>query len=191
MRFSGGVWTVVPMPKNDHSADLFGVSCPSHRLVHGGGPGLGIEADGQRRVYPRQVANGPQPGDQGASLAAAERRSTAPPALLHGGGKHRTDFGSTLHGELVTALYNGSFWRLVPVPISFPRTLPSLNGVSCARDGECIAVGNRNFYTASPGRQLIIRYRAGHWSVMNALRLPKPSPCRSRALHRAPALRLA
>ena len=167
MRLSGGVWTVVPMPKSGRSADLFGVSCPSTGWCIAAGQGSGL-----KRMVSAVFTGGrwravSSPAIKGASLVTLNDVDCASRRFCMAVG-NTTDFGSTLHGELVTVLYNGSSWRVVPPPVSFPRTLPSLNGVSCPRAGECFAVGNRNFYTASPGRQLIIRFRAGHWTVMNA-----------------------
>ncbi len=167
MRLSGGVWTVLPMPKGDPSADLFGVSCPSTSWCMAAGQGSGLKGmvsavftgGGWRTVS--------SPAIKGASLVTLNDVDCASRRFCMAVG-NTTDFGSTLHGELVTAVYNGSSWRLVPPPVSFTRTLPSLNGVSCPRAGECFAVGNRNFYTASPGRQLMIRFRAGRWTVMSA-----------------------
>ena len=167
MRLSGGVWTVLPMPRSDHSADLFGVSCPSTRWCMAAGEGSGLKSmvsavftGGRWRAVPAPVIREPLHFQLDAVACSS-------PHFCMAVGDNELVSGGRLHGKLVTALYNGSSWRLVPVPISFPRTQPSLDGVSCARDGECMAVGNRNFYTASPGRQLIMRFRAGHWSVMN------------------------
>ncbi len=167
MRLSGGVWTVLPMPKSDRSADLFGVSCPSTRWCMAAGQGSGLKSMVSAVFTGGRWRAVSSPAIKGASLVTLNDVDCASRRFCMAVG-NTTDFGSTLHGELVTVLYNGSSWRVVPVPISFPRTLPSLNGVSCPRAGECVAVGNRNFYTASPGRQLIIRFRAGHWTVMSA-----------------------
>jgi hypothetical protein len=76
----------------------------------------------------------------------------------------RTLFGPMVSVRPVAAVFNGSAWRRVPVAAAGAG--PSLQGVSCPVAGLCVAVGNSNFYTGSPGRQLIMRYRAGRWAPM-------------------------
>jgi hypothetical protein len=84
----------------------------------------------------------------------------------------RTLFGPRVSVHPVALLFNGSAWRVVPVAAAGAG--PSLRGVSCPVAGVCIAVGNSDFYSGSPGRQLLMRYRAGRWAAMTA-----PGPTRT------------
>ncbi len=167
MGLSGGVWRRLPVPARDRSATLYGVSCPTEHWCLAAGVGdqeKGMASDLFTGGAWRTV---PAPAVKGVSIFALDALSCASRHFCMAVGD-ATIFGATLHGKLMAFLYNGSAWRAVAVPIAFPRTLPSLEGVSCPRAGECVAVGNSNFYSASPGRQLIIRFRAGRWSPMAA-----------------------
>jgi hypothetical protein len=77
-----------------------------------------------------------------------------------------TTFGQRVTVHPVAAIFNGSAWRVLRVTAA--GAAPSLRGVSCPAADECVAVGNSNFYSGSPGRQLILRYRARHWMRMTA-----------------------
>jgi hypothetical protein len=183
MRLFGGVWTPMPIPAPDRSADLFGVSCPTSHWCMAAGVGAQ-----EKRIASVVLSGGrwravAAPAIKGALHFTLNALSCTSRRFCMAVGDTTVVTASRLHGELLTALYDGSSWRVLPMPITFPRTLPSLNGVSCPRTRECIGVGNSNFYSASPGRQLIIRFRAGHcrrWQLMPA---PGPSHSRSRARH--------
>lgn len=70
--------------------------------------------------------------------------------------------GSSAFGNApVAAIYNGSRWRLVRVPV--PGRGPALYSVSCPGAGRCVAAGIRRF-GPDPSPLLVVEYRAGRWS---------------------------
>lgn len=158
----------MPIQARDRSADVFGVSCPTSDWCMAAGVGAQ-----EKRIASMVLSGGrwravAAPAIKGALHFTLNALSCTSRRFCIAVGDTTVVTASRLHGELLTVLYDGSSWRVLPMPITFPRTLPSLNGVSCPRTGECVAVGNSNFYSASPGRQLIIRFRAGRWSLMAA-----------------------
>ncbi len=168
LHLSGGVWTPMAMPASDRSADLFGVSCPTGNWCMAAGVG-----DGEKRIASAVFAGGRWrtgggPAIKGALHFTLNALSCTSPRFCMAVGDTTLVTSGRLHGALLTALYNGSSWRIVTVGLAFGRTLPSLNGVACPRAGECIAVGNTNFYSATPGQQLIIHFHGGRWSPMTA-----------------------
>jgi hypothetical protein len=164
LRLGGGVWERMSVPAPDPSASLYGVSCPTTDWCLAAGL-----ARTETRMFSdvlngsswRTVATPLIPASilQLNALSCASRRF----CMAVG---DSTVFGSRLSVHPVAVLFNGSVWRVVPVAAAGAG--PSLRGVSCPVAGLCIAVGNSHFYTGSPGRQLVVRYRAGRWAAMAA-----------------------
>jgi hypothetical protein len=169
LRLAGGVWKRMSVPAPDRSASLYGVSCPTTDWCLAAGL-----AHTETRMFSdvftgssgRTVAT---PIIPGVSILQLHALSCASRRFCMAVGD-RTMFGPRVSVHPVAVVFNGSVWRVVPVVAA--GVGPSLQGVSCPVAGLCIAVGNSNFYTGSPGRQLVMRYRAGRWATMTA---PGPS----------------
>ena len=164
-RLARGVWKHMSVPAPDRSASLYGVSCPTTDWCLAAGL-----AHTETRMF-SDVFNGSSwrtvatPVIGGVSILQLNALSCASRRFCMAVGD-RTLFGPRVSVHPVAVLFNGSVWRVVPVAAAGAG--PSLRGVSCPVAGQCIAVGNSNFYTASPGRQLVMRYRAGRWTAMTA-----------------------
>jgi hypothetical protein len=165
LRLTGGLWMRTSVPAPDHSASLYGVSCPSTNWCLAAGL-----AHTETRMF-SDVFNGSSwravatPVIPGASILQIHAVSCASRRFCMAVGD-ATMFGPRLAVHPVAVVFNGSRWRVVSVAARGAG--PSLQGVSCPVAGVCIAVGNSYLYTASPGRQLIMRYRAGRWTAMRA-----------------------
>ncbi len=164
LRLAGGLWRRTSVPSPDHSESLYAVSCPSTGWCLAAGL-----AHTETRMF-SDVFNGsswrtvPTPSIP-ASILQLNALSCASRRFCMAVGDS-TVFGPRVTVHPVAVVFNGTSWRVVPV--AAVGAGPSLRGVSCPLAGSCIAVGNSNFYTGSPGRQLVMRYRAGRWAAMTA-----------------------
>jgi hypothetical protein len=164
LRLAGGVWTRMSVPAPDRSASLYGVSCPTTDWCLAAGL-----AHTETRMF-SDVFNGSSWRTVAtpvirASILQLTALSCASRRFCMAVGDS-TVFGPRVSVHPVSVLFNGSAWRVVPVAAAGAG--PSLQGVSCPVAGLCIAVGNSHLYTGSPGRQLVMRYRAGRWAAMTA-----------------------
>jgi hypothetical protein len=165
LRLAGGVWKRMSVPAPDRSASLYGVSCPTTDWCLAAGLAhteTRMSSDVFNGSSWRTVAT---PVIGGVSILQLNALSCASRRFCMAVGD-RTLFGPRVSVHPVAVLFNGSAWRVVPVAAAGAG--PSLRGVSCPVAGLCIAVGNSNFYSGSPGRQLVMRYRAGRWAAMRA-----------------------
>jgi hypothetical protein len=168
LRLADGVWKRMSVPAATRSGSLYGVSCPATDWCLA----AGVEHT-ETRMF-SEVFTGSSwrtvaaPVIPGASILSLNALSCASRRFCMAVGD-RTMFGPRVSVHPVAVVFNGSVWRVVPVAAA--GVGPSLRGVSCPLAGLCIAVGNSHFYTGSPGRQLVMRYRAGRWAAM-----PAPGP---------------
>jgi len=165
LRLAGGVWKSMSAPGPDPSASLDTVSCPTTDWCLAVGLGhteTRMFSDVFNGTSWRAVAT---PVIPRVSILQLNALSCASRRFCMAVGD-RTMFGPSVSVHPVAVVFNGSVWRVVPVAAAGAG--PSLRGVSCPVAGVCIAVGNSDFYSGSPGRQLVVRYRAGRWAAMTA-----------------------
>jgi hypothetical protein len=164
LRFTGGMWERMSVRAPDPSASLYGVSCPTADWCLA----VGL-AHTETRMFSEVLT-----GSSWRAVATPVIRASILQLTALSCASRRfcmavgdsTVFGPRVSVHPVSVLFNGSVWRVVPVAAAGAG--PSLRGVSCPVVGLCVAVGNSHFYTASPGRQLVMRYRAGRWAAVTA-----------------------
>ena len=148
--WNGATWSAQHLP----GAGLDGVSCPSTAACVGVGEATADTYDGT--AWTAHTVATPN-GGSAAQLAAVSCRSSADCEAV----------GSyTTAGGIVVPLavgYNGTTWSAQQTPaLTTTDTTSSLAAVSCSRRGACTAVGS------DAGGVLVVRERAGGWSIQSA-----------------------
>ena len=170
-------WSIQAVPPLDTTSTIsrfLGVSCPTGSFCVA--VGMNIGTDGTQRPM-AQTWNG-----QGWYLTAPPARpastlsswldfvSCVSPVLCQAIGHRGPSADHTVKQGLIAETWNGSNWRMVPVP----RTPASdLSGMSCATATMCFVVGT-HFMTSGRTQAISLRWDGTRWSPVQPRR-PRPS----------------
>ena len=170
-------WSIQAVPPLDSTSTIsrfLDVSCPTGSFCVA--VGMNIGTDGTQRPM-AQTWNG-----QGWHLTAPPARpantqsswldfvSCVSPTLCQAIGHRGPSADHTVRQGLIAETWNGSHWRMVPVPRT-PAT--DLSGMSCATAAMCFVVGT-HFMTAARTQAISLRWNGTRWSPVQPRR-PRPS----------------
>ena len=174
---AGPAWSIQAVPPLDTTSTIsrfLDVSCPTASFCVA--VGMSIGTDGTQRPM-AQTWNG-----QGWHLTAPPARpantlsswldfvSCVSPAHCQAIGHRGPSADHTVKQGLIAETWNGSHWRMVPVP----RTPASnLSGMSCATATMCFVVGS-HFMTTGRTQAISLRWDGTRWSPVQPQR-PRPS----------------
>jgi hypothetical protein len=152
MRWNGKTWALQSTPNSPTAeSELFSVSCPAVTACTAIGSKVSVPGSGQSAILAAQW-NGrawklepvPKPaGGPGRMRSVACASATYCVAV----GVNYAKQGMTSQRP-ASVVWNGSSWKLAPVPYPQQATDAGLFGVSCTAATSCAAVGN---YTPGPG----------------------------------------
>lgn len=80
-------------------------------------------------------------------------------------GFHCLATGNTFRGQVISAVWNGSAWRVDVLKLPHGAQAAGLVGVSCLTATDCWSVGNR--FNGADGASLIEHWNGSTWSVVS------------------------